>query len=473
MNWASIGRRVKRLQMRIAKATRERRWGKVKALQWLLTHSYDAKLLAVRRVVSNPGRRTAGVDGCLWTSSAQRLSAARSLQRRGYKPSPLRRIYIPKSDGRKRPLGIPTMKDRAMQALYLLALEPVAEMTADLNSYGFRPRRSPADAIVQCYFTLCRRTSSQWVLEGDIKSCFDRISHDWLMANIPMDTVILSRWLAAGYMEKGSFYPQKAGTPQGGIASPVLANMALDGLERVVKQGVPPGSKVHVIRYADDFVITAPSKELLEQIIQPVVEQFLERRGLELSLEKTKITHIREGFDFLGITLRKYHKDKCLTKPSKRSVMAFLRGVRAFVKSNKTATMATIIQKLNPKIRGWSQYHCHSAAKSTFSYVDAHIFRLLWAWARRRHPNKGRYFIAKRYFHCDGTSKWRFATFIKDTDGQEMRLELLRASDQKIIRHVKIKAQASPYDPRFTSYLKERAKRKRDGLPNPWDDRWI
>ena len=253
VDWRTLKKDVLRLQMRIAKATRAGRWGKVKALQWLLTHSSSAKLLAVRRVVRNSGRNTPGVDGVLWRTSGQKLKAARSLQRRGYRPQPLRRIYISKRNGKLRPLGIPTMADRAQQALHLLALEPVAETLADPNAYGFRPKRSTADAIAQCFNVLVRKQSARWILEGDIKSCFDRISHSWLRKHIPMDKLILGKWLAAGYMAEGVIYSTEVGTPQGGIASPVFANMALDGLEAVA-QGAARNQKVNVVKYADDCV---------------------------------------------------------------------------------------------------------------------------------------------------------------------------------------------------------------------------
>jgi RNA-directed DNA polymerase len=217
INWKYIESQVKRLQMHIAKAVRERRFGKAKALQWLLTHSYFAKLLAVKRVTSNKGKKTPGIDGVIWLNNRRKLSAVSELNRKGYHPFPLRRIYIPKKNGKKRPLSIPVMKDRAMQALHKLALEPVAETTADPNSYGFRPFRSCADAVGQCYIALGKSYSPKWVLEGDIKACFDEISHQWLLDNILMDKEILSKWLKSGYIDKGISYPSHKGTPQGGL----------------------------------------------------------------------------------------------------------------------------------------------------------------------------------------------------------------------------------------------------------------
>src|SRR2546423_4248666 len=211
----------------------------------------------------------------------------------------------PKSSGKMRPLSIPCMKDRAMQALYLLALDPIAEVTSDPNSYGFRQERSPADAIEQCFSGLSRQNCAQWILEGDIKSCFDQISHEWLLAHIPMEKAILKKWLKAGFIEKHVLHPTEEGTPQGGICSPVIANLALDGLERKLLERYPKpktgyNAKVNYVRFADDFIVTGISKELLEQEIKPLIEQFLQERGLMLSQEKTVITHINDGFDFLG-----------------------------------------------------------------------------------------------------------------------------------------------------------------------------
>jgi len=231
INWKSIKQSVRSLQLRIAKATREGKHNKVKALQWMLTHSFTAKLLAVKRVTENSGKRTPGVDGVLWKTPTQKFLAALSLLRKNYKAKPLRRLFILKKNGKKRPLGIPTMTDRAYQALYLLALEPVSETLADKGSYGFRQKRSCHDAIERCYIHLSRKDSATWVLEGDIKGCFDHINHQWLEQNIPMDKKILQQWLNAGFIENSRLFPTTEGTPQGGIISPTLANMTLDGLE--------------------------------------------------------------------------------------------------------------------------------------------------------------------------------------------------------------------------------------------------
>ena len=243
---------VRKLQLRIAKAHREGKTGKVKTLQRILTRSLAARVLAVWRVTTNKGKRTPGVDRVVWKTPEQRTEAVNVLERRGYRSLPLRRIFIPKKNGKLRPLSIPTIHDRAMQAVYLQALIPIAEETADLNSYGFRPYRSAADAIQQAFTLLSWKRSPQWVLEGDIRSCFDTISHAWLMNNIPMDKVVLGQWLKAGYVDKKALYPTEQGTPQGGIASPTLANMVLDGLEGLLKECFPEGSKVHFVRYADD-----------------------------------------------------------------------------------------------------------------------------------------------------------------------------------------------------------------------------
>jgi RNA-directed DNA polymerase len=220
IDWHDCERQVQRLQARIVKATREGRHGRAKALQWLLTHSFCGRALAVKRVTQNKGKETSGVDGKVWRSSEAKARSISTLRRRGYRPQPLRRVYIPKANGKLRPLGIPTMHDRAMQALYLLALDPIAETTADHNSYGFRPMRSTADAIEQCFKLLSRKSAPGWVLEGDIVGCFDHISHVWMLENIPTDKTILRGWLKAGYVEKRTLFASDEGTPQGGVITP-------------------------------------------------------------------------------------------------------------------------------------------------------------------------------------------------------------------------------------------------------------
>src|SRR5712664_3068985 len=466
IDWQAINRYVRRLQVRIVQATKESRWGKVRALQRLLTHSYSGKVLAVRRVTENNGKVTPGVDQEIWDTPEKKTQAVQALKRRGYRSQPLRRVYIPKSDGKTmRPLGIPTMIDRGQQALHLLALDPVAETTADRNSYGFRQKRSCADAIGQCFLVL-RSANAQWILEGDIKSCFDKISHDWLLAHVPMDRVILQKWLKSGYMEKHVLHESTDGTPQGGIISPALANCALDGLERLLQEKFPArkrlksfgGEKpcVHLVRYADDFVITSRSKELLEGEIKPLVEQFLQERGLELSPTKTVITHVEKGFDFLGQNVRRYPNGRLFTKPSKKNVKTFLAGIRTTIKAALGMSAADLIEELNPKVRGWANYNRHVVSKRTFARADYEIFPCLWRWARRRHRNKNLRWLKEKYFERHGAKNWSFVGEKYDNQGQPHKVRLLLASDTPIQRHVKVKCEANPYDPAFETYFEER-----------------
>jgi RNA-directed DNA polymerase len=464
IDWHQVHQTVRRLQARIVKATQAGRWGKVTALQHLLTHSFSGKALAVRRVTENQGKRTPGVDGVTWTTPDQKAMAIDALRQRGYHAQPLRRVYIAKSNGGRRGLGIPTMHDRAMQALYLLALDPIAETTADPNSYGFRLHRAPADAIEQCFNALAKQASPQWVLEGDIRACFDRISHDWIMAHVPMDKAILRAWLSAGYLEDNALYPTEAGTPQGGICSPVIANLALDGLEARLRTAFPRsiwnGSKqvspkVNLIRFADDFIITGVTKELLEDEVQPLVEAFLRERGLELSPEKTVITHIAAGFDFLGQNIRKYH-GKLLIKPSAKSVKAVLRKVRMVITGNQSAAAGTLICQLNPIIRGWAMYHRHVVSSQVFQSIDHAIFQALWRWAKRRHPTKGARWVRARYFHATGGRTWVFSGTVRGPEGKPKPVHLVAAHTLPIIRHTKIASGVNPYDPHWEVYLEER-----------------
>ena len=457
IDWKSVSRTVRRLQARIVKAVKEGRWGKVKALQWLLTHSYSGKALAVRRVTENRGKRTPGVDGEVWDTPKKKARGIARLRQRGYRAKPLRRTYIPKREGdkRKRPLGIPTMLDRAMQALYKLVLDPIAETTGDPNSYGFRKERSPADAIGQCFQCYRQKTSPTAVYEGDIRGCFDNICHEWLLENIPMEKRILRQWLKAGYIDRNVYYDTEAGTPQGGIASPVLANMTLDGLEgAIAKQphrGTKRQAKVHLIRYADDFAITGNSQALLREDIEPGVVAFMAERGLSLSAEKTKVTDIEAGFDFLGQNVRK-HKGKLIIKPSQRSIEAILTKIRRVIKANPCASAGHLIMLLNPLLRGWANYHRHVVSKKVFYKIDHEVVMALWRWAKRRHRNKSARWVKVKYFGYD----WVFRGQLKDEDGSKRKVYLFRAGKVPVKRHVKVKAAANPYDPEWEHYFERR-----------------
>jgi len=286
------------------------------------------------------------------------------------------------------------------------------------------------------------------VLDADIKGCYDNIDHEWLMSHIPLDKDVLKRWLKAGVVDSGRLFPTDTGTPQGGIISPVLANMTLDGLERLLKESLPRRAKVNYVRYADDFVVTGASREILEEKVVPLIEAFLSSRGLRLSPEKTRIVQITDGFDFLGWNARKFKK-MLLVTPNKKNRQAFYRKVADTLEGLRTAAQAEVIHTLNPIIRGWGEYHRSQMSSRTFAKMDHRIFWALWRWAKRRHPNKGRRWIREKYFRSGRTRAWVFAT------GKEV---LVRLSDLKIRSHTKITAEANPYDPEWEPYFEERLK---------------
>lgn len=460
LEWPKLSKLVLRLQIRIAKAEREGKRGKVRALQRLLTCSFAAKCLAVKRVTSNTGSKTPGVDGEIWQTNHQKTQGIFGLKRHGYKPQPLRRIYIPKKTGIKelRPLSIPTMIDRAQQALYLLSIEPIVEEWADPNAYGFRLKRSTHDAREQCFHALCRSTSASWILEGDIKSCFCRIDHNYLLEKVPMDKTILRKFLKSGFMEKNQLYPTTAGTPQGGIISPALAVMALSGLEdklRACTERQRKKEKINMIAYADDFVVTAASKELLEKKVMPILVQALAKVGLELSTTKTKITHIDDGFDFLGFNIRKYD-GKLLTRPSKAGIKRFLKVIKEIIKNGVALPIEQMIHSLNNRLTGWVNYYRSSVSSKAFSMIDSVIFQSLMRWACKRHARKGKQWIVKKYFTSVGGDHWRFYCKTKDKWGKEKLLYLKNAADTKIRRHIKIKSAATPFNPLYKEYFEQR-----------------
>ena len=342
-----------------------------------------------------------------------------------------------------------------MQALHALALAPVAETWADPNSYGFREGRCCADALRHAHNVLSRQCSPQWVLEGDIKACFDEISHQWLLQHVFMDRQILRKWLQAGYWEKGQLFPTRKGTPQGGIISPILANIALDGMQKAIRQAVSKtGDKVNFVRYADDFIVTGATQEILEQKVKPALTAFLTPRGLELSEQKTAITPITRGFNFLGHTVRRFG-DKLLTFPAKSNVKALHQKVSLCVKSALGTSQQALLRQLNPLIRGWVNYYRHGASKRTFHRLDNYVFWELLRWAKRRHPHKTAAWRKQKYFSAAET-KGLFSVRLTKEKGTSYVMALYRAASTAIRRHVKIIGAANPYDPDYFQYFEQR-----------------
>ncbi len=461
INWSQAEKFVNRIQVRIVKAVRENKWNLVKRLQHLLTHSFYAKALAVKRVTSSKGKKTPGVDGITWTTEVDKMRAIHFIQTKKYKCKPLKRVYIEKyGKKKKRPLGIPSMLDRAMQALYMLALEPISEITAEKFSFGFRKCRSSHDAMSHIFNLLAPKKSATWILEGDIKGCFDNIHHEWLLKNIPMDKNILRKFLKSGFIENKQLFPTPNGTPQGGVISPTLANMTLDGILATIAEKYWMNSKgkidkkhkndkkINFVRYADDFIVTATNRETLLEI-QKLIEEFLITRGLTLSKEKTLITNITDGFNFLGWNFKK-RPVKLIIQPSDKSFNKIVRSLSDVIKVNKASPQGMLINLLNQRIRGWCNYHQPVCSKYHFKKLNNILWNMLWRWSKRRHPKKGRNWISRRYWRTIAKRQWVF------TDGNK---RLINAGDIPIVRHIALKLDKLPlFD---MNYFEERTLRQR------------
>jgi RNA-directed DNA polymerase len=475
VDWRSVEDDVRRLRQRIFTASQAGDLKKVRSLQKLMLRSRSNALVSVRRVAEvNAGRVTAGVDGRTALIAPHKAELAAWVQRRcgPWSPKPVKRVYIPKTDGRRRPLGIPVIRDRALQAAALNALEPEWEARFEPRSYGFRPGRGCHDAIEAIFLVGKGRTPGRtWVLDADLAAAFDRIDHSHLLTALGSFPArgLVAQWLKAGVMEDGRFTPTHEGTPQGGVISPALLNVALHGMEQAAGVRLhaggthagqtKPGSPV-LIRYADDLVAFAYSREHAQQV-KTQLAAWLAPRGLAFNEDKTRIVRLDEGFDFLGYTVR-HQSGKLLIKPSKAAVLRLRKRLSAEVKALNGANAEAVVSKLNPIIRGWAAYYRNAVSSTTFSALDNYVWQLTYRWAVRTHPNKPKRWITNRYFgmfHPVRKDRWIFGD-------RNSGFHLQKFAWTKIVRHHLVPGAASPDDPALAEYWARRRRRHRPPMAN-------
>jgi RNA-directed DNA polymerase len=478
IDWDRAQENVRRLRQRIFTASRDGDLAKVRNLQKLMLRSLSNTLVSVRRVTEvNAGRKTAGVDGQIVLTAPGKAELARFIQQCGsiWRARPVRRVFIPKNGAgqKRRPLGIPVILDRCHQARTSNALEPEWEARFEARSYGFRPGRGCHDAIGVIYNTLNGKNPRRvWILDADLAAAFDRIDHDHLLARLGTFPArdMVRQWLKAGVVERGRFAPTEQGTPQGGVISPVLLNVALHGMEtaagvRYFTSGrhageSKPNSPV-VVRYADDLVALCHSREAAEQV-KARLAAWLAPRGLVFNEDKTRIVHAETGFDFLGFNVRRYRCGKLLIKPSKTAVRRIRTRLKEEMRALRGAPPLAVLRTINPIVRGWSAYYRTVVSKRVFAGLDHYLWQLTYRWALPRHQKKPRRWIVQRYFgrfNPARQDRWVFGD-------RETGAYLVRFAWTKIVRHQLVSGTASPDDPALTDYW---ARRRRRAAPLPMD----
>lgn len=467
--WHQVERDVRRLRQRIFTASRAGDHKKVRNLQKLMLRSRANALVAVRRVTElNAGRKTAGVDGKVAVDAEQKAELVDWLQHhtQAWSPRPVKRVYVPKSNGRRRPLGIPVIADRCLQALTVNALEPEWEARFEPRSYGFRPGRGCHDAIVAIHTTASRTDAKRlWVLDADLAAAFDHLNHDHIrdsLGGFP-GRELVGQWLTAGVIEDGRFTTTDEGAPQGGVISPLILNVALHGMEtaagvRYHNTGTRAGKTMArcpvVIRYADDVIALCHTREQAEQV-KARLAGWLAARGLAFNEDKTQITHLHRGVDFLGFTIRRFPNGKLLTKPSNEAMRRIRKRLSTEIRALRGSNADAVIAKINPIVSGWTAYYRIGVSKRAFNALDAHMWKLIHKWTKLTHPNKPRHWIITRYFgkfNPARQDRWIFGS--RDTG-----FYLRKFAWTPIVRHRMVAGTASPDDPSLTDYWARRRRR--------------